>query len=338
MIRAFLIPFLGLTLAAAHFTGAAPARAADDPQFVSRGRTTSRFPDRVDFSRPPARGLKFRLEETGTYRVVGTYTLEGEAPRRITQALDVRLELIQQILEVKENRISALVRKYEKFTTRVRGQRFPIRDPAKTEPEKKENEEAEVREDVREHPLSGKHLRATWKDGKRILEVREGDAWKPAGPAFLKSLSSRKLLQPILPLPAAVMKVGESRDIAPEVLRKYFRDAFDEKKVNARITSTCGCTLIGFEDRQGEACAVLGFRLRVKTSLPNHPGFAFHLEGRCHYNLGHRILVALEASGTMTSKGDAVHGDSLVALDLKGTIRSTSRVKVLESGKEPAEK
>jgi len=344
MIRAFLFPALGLCLAVALFTGPSQPRATDDPRFVLQRRTESRpkFPDRVDFSQAPAPGLKFRLVETGTYRVTGTCTLEGQTPQKITQDLDARLELIQKVLEVKKGRVSALTRKYEKYTTRVRGTGCcSNRAPEEKEPEdpaKKKNAEAEVREKVFEHPLSGKHLRATWKDGKRTLEVREGDAWKPAGPAYVKSLSSRKLLQPVLPLPAAVMKVGETRDIPPEVLRNFFRDGFDQKQADARMLSSCGFTFTGFEDHQGEACAVLKFRLRIKTSLPNHPGFAFHMEGRCHYNLGHRILVALEASGTMTSKGDAVQGDSLVALDLKGTIRSTSRVKVLESGKEPPEK
>lgn len=310
---------LTLPLIAAH-----PGSSRVTARFPADVRVTDDDPETVDFGRAPAPGTAFRLRESGVYRVTGSLDLGEECRREITVDVKQELRLVQRIESVAGARVERLTRSYEVHTLDAKQ---VSRDP--------QNPDAESRtvRSTHRHPLAGRTLRATWaqQGGSLALEERAGAGWKAAPADVTRRLTTATLLYPVLPLSAGPRQVGDHWTLQGKALTPYFADAYAENQPTPKIEGTAEVVFTGFVDHASGRCAVLTLSFDVTARYANLPPHRMRMKGSCLFHLQHRIVVALQAAGSMVARGAMQQGEDHGQMDLSGTIRSQSVAEILST-------
>jgi hypothetical protein len=292
----------GLTASDAARRGAGPTEVRTDS-------------DQVDFSAPPAAGLEFKVEERGEFNLEGTVAVEGQAVKEIKQRTRARLVLTQKIDAVEGRRVVGLERNYGEY-------RLHIKQVTKSE------DDQDTQEWDQTHPLHRKRLRARWKGDDLALEVQDHGDWKAADASLANRLSTRKLLHPVLPVPGSVKRVGDRWQLSREALADYFCDAFDCPPDKVELEGQGQVRFTGFARHATGRCAVLEARFDVKVGKREHPKSHFRLTAVCHYNLRRRIVVALDAKGTVETEGRMKNNDRTYDIRVRGTVKTRSEVEI----------
>jgi len=275
--------------------------------------------EQVDFGAPPAAGLEFKVEERLEVNLEGTLRDEGQPVREIKQRTRARLVLTQKIDAVDGRRVVGLEQNYREY--RVRIKQFT-----------KSEDDQDDQEWDRTHPLHGKRLRARWKGDRLALEVWDHDDWKAADASLATRLSTRKLLHPVLPVPGSVKRVGDQWQLSREALADYFCDAFDCPPEKVELEGQGRVRFTGFARHATGRCAVLEVRFDVKVGRREHPKSHFRLTAVCHYNLKRRIVVALDAEGTVETEGRMKSNDRICNVRVRGTVKTRSEVEIKTPG------
>jgi hypothetical protein len=301
------------------FSWPASVPAARTPAFGRQGRTET---ETVDFSRPCAAGLKFRLTEVGAYGVEGTVNEDGRPVQQIVQKIDARLSLIQTVLTEANSGNGQIERQYEDFGARVRQERTV--DGA-----------TRVRTWDQTLPLHGKRVRAIVKDGRFRLETWTREkGWTEAPADVVARLSPANLRHPVLPVPDAVKRVGDTWELSRQDLADYFNDAFvgDPRKIE--IQGTGQLTLAAVTEIDGTRAAQLKVAFDVEARLQVSGGRQiqrFQIQGTARYDLTHRLITHLVMDGTMVTESTRQNEGTNLRVNMKGTIKTRSEVTILTS-------
>lgn len=275
----------------------------------------------VDFSLCPPAGLKFKVTDEQVIRCSGKLTVgEGDPEQTdLTQTITARESYTQTLVEVAEGAIVSLEREYEDVTQKVVAE-----TPLAGRPQEHEQTAA----------VAWKHYRARWKDDAFTLEEKDEDTWKSPNEEAKRRLTSHRLRQPMVPLPTGTKKVGETWELDAETLRAYFTDIGEVgRAADRKVDGSARFTLTGFEDLEGDRCAVITFTLRLEIGS-DRDSYTFTLEGKIHYSLRHRIPVRMKGEGPLVVKaeGEKLAQGEAMGLDLKGTRTMNRAVKVLAAG------
>lgn len=263
--------------------------------------------ERVDFSRAPAQGLKFKMTRAITVKATSTRT-RGETEMEKKISADLKEVFTQTYLEVKQDKVRKLGREYEDFSGKV-----VMESDMMPEPREKEEDDF----------LAWKHVRATWDDeGEITREVKEDDAWTAADERTCKWLNARTLLHPAFPLPMKEKEMGDTWKLdSGKVIRDIIKGP-SMKVDRVDFEGTVEVKLADIRKYKELRCAVLEFSVDVQSKKEDSPNIK--MKGAAYYSLKHRIVVGLESEGTL--KIDAAREEG------EGTLKVAVTVKALEAG------
>jgi len=276
--------------------------------FILAGYAFALPQDTVDFTKPPAKGLKYKVIQKRTGQSETTLAVSDREPREISQTTSGKMVFTQTILEVKDGKIVKLDRVYEEAGSRTENDQMP-------EPREQEN------------PLAWKHIRAEWnEDGECKVEIKEGDEWTEPEDKMKRRLRPQMLRNPLIPLPEESKKVGDSWELDEEAAKKFFgkpptlpgEDAPEiEREAKFKIT--------GITDFKEMKCAVI----KMVSKISVDESMSQTMEATCYYSLKHCIIVGMKGTGTNRVNRTMERGEMIFEIDSSGTQKINAEVKIL---------
>ncbi len=283
----------------------------------------------VDFARPPVKGLKFKVVEKS--REEGGTILKEDDKVLLSEIGKGRKEIVytQTLTDVADGRITGVERKYGKCLTWM---------------DRKGGKKVEAKE--QKYPLSG--VKVTWTTGSMLVEGYHGKTiTRKKGRTQLRLFTPARLKSPFLPYPAFAVSVGDSWQLDETTLRDHFMSDFPGPLLSggkgSRASWDFAFKLVRISRLDGEDCAVIECKGRISREEGAGPGqqrgrYSRHnliLDATYHYNLRHRIVVAMEYRSSYEGFHSSVRKEKTTSSERSGTVRRTARVTVLKERKTP---
>lgn len=283
----------------------------------------------VDFSRPPARGLKFKVMERS--REEGGTILKADDKVLLSEIGRGRKELvyIQTFVDVANGRIAGIERVYGKCRTWV---------------DRKGGKKIEPQE--HKHHITG--TKVTWTPDSMLVEGHRGRKLvfgKSGKPPRL--FNPERLRSPFLPNPGLAVSVGDSWQLEEKTLHDYYwtdlpgLTLISGKRPNG--SWDFAYKLVRLTKLEGDECAVIQCKGRISSTEgagpERHRGrqhrFNLILDATFHYSLRHCIVVAMDFQSSYEGFSSSIRKGKTTSREQSGTVRRTARVTVLEERKTP---